>query len=156
MQTNKKNLSIILIIGFLVLFIFIIFIGLVNYSNDSSIKKDPYGDLVETKISGEPNIGDQKSFIFIRDEYTRNNLSTTQMLPIEKSIKYFIWDNINENENKAVMKNGELNLLNNKNVYKSEVRTNQNKTGFYILIYLSNKNDIERAEIIYENKTFPI
>ncbi|MFO0882007.1 MAG: hypothetical protein U0491_00975 [Candidatus Saccharimonadales bacterium] len=146
---QKKQL---LIIGVVILVI--LFFGVIGFTsgsgnNNTSVKKDAYGDLIETKISGQPIESKDDTFVIRFNDFLTNNVSPLQLDALKKSIRFYIWDTINSDETKAVFDDGKFESQGESSIYTVTVRTNNNTTKFTIRMKIDNKLNIVSATADY-------
>ncbi len=139
------------VLVFVVLMI-LIFSGVISKSlhkTEGSLAKDAYGDLIETKTYGQPNSeNNEKEFALRLNNFVTDSISPDQVTLLKKSLKFYIWDNINDAETKAVLDDGKITPKDTTAIYESKVRTNNNTSSFILRLTLDQRLTIIKAEAV--------
>jgi hypothetical protein len=152
---KQKTTAVIIALSSVLFFILMYFIFSPNNLDQSSLKKDAYGDLVETKPLGQLNTDNsEQTFSLQYSSSFYDNFGPEQSSKVNFLIKTFIWDNINGAEKKAVMLDENLSSEKEISIHKSKIKTNNAKTTFDLIIYSDYKLDIQKIEAILDNKLY--
>jgi len=155
---NKPTKKIVIIILIYVLIsVFFIVIGLFiqqrNKSNSSNLVIDSYGDKIETNIYGEPKQGNEKPFTLMQNFFYYKTFKNDDKQKMYNEITNFIWNNINQNEVKAVMQETiDSKVVGNTISTSFEIRTSENKDVIQVVIIQNDSNEPTQINLAFKDK----